>query len=125
MATGSNAAPADPIQHVVVLMLENQSFDRVLGCMKAINPDINGVDPAHPGASDDPDGGAAYQQQPGAARTVPHDLGHALDDVLRQMKNGCRGFVADYATKSPTSSRPERQGVMNYFALGELPVFHA
>jgi len=34
----------DPIKHVVVLMLENHSFDRLLGCMKKINSKIEGVD---------------------------------------------------------------------------------
>jgi phospholipase C len=121
----AQSAANDPIQHVVVFMLENQSFDRVLGCLKAVNPDIDGVDLAHPGESDDPAGGPVYQQQAGAARTVTNDLGHDLDDVLRQMENGCRGFVADYAKKYPNASRAERQQVMNYFALGDLPVFHA
>ena len=34
---------AHPIQHVVVLMLENRAFDHMLGWMKADNPDINGL----------------------------------------------------------------------------------
>ena len=36
----------DPIRHVVVLMLENNSFDRMLGCMKGLYPDLEGVDAA-------------------------------------------------------------------------------
>jgi phospholipase C len=121
----AQSAASDPIKHIVVLMLENQSFDRVLGCLKVVNPDIDGVDPNDPGQSDDPDGGDAYRQQPGATRTVTNDLGHDLDDVRRQMKNGCRGFVADYASKYPSSSRAVRQEVMNYFNFGDLPIFHA
>jgi phospholipase C len=31
----------DPIEHVVVLMLENQSFDRLVG----LTPGVNGVNP--------------------------------------------------------------------------------
>jgi len=31
---------ADPIEHVVVLMLENNSFDRMLGCMNAVYPSL-------------------------------------------------------------------------------------
>ncbi len=34
---------ADPINHVVVLMLENNSFDRMLGCMNAVYPNLDGV----------------------------------------------------------------------------------
>jgi phospholipase C len=37
----------DPIEHVVVLMLENHSFDQMLGCMKEVYPDLEGVDIAH------------------------------------------------------------------------------
>ncbi|KAL4302185.1 hypothetical protein GQ457_10G007050 [Hibiscus cannabinus] len=33
-----------PIKTVVVLVMENRSFDHMLGWMKKINPDINGVD---------------------------------------------------------------------------------
>jgi phospholipase C len=29
---------ADPIKQVVVLMLENHSFDQLLGCMKSVYP---------------------------------------------------------------------------------------
>ena len=36
---------ADAIKHLVVLMMENHSFDEVLGCMKQVNPTIDGVDP--------------------------------------------------------------------------------
>ena len=32
--------PTDPIKHVVVLMLENHSFDQMLGGLKAVIPDV-------------------------------------------------------------------------------------
>ncbi len=38
---------ADPIEHVVVLMLENHSFDQMLGCMKEVFPELEGVDIAN------------------------------------------------------------------------------
>ena len=31
---------SDPIKHVVVLMLENHSFDQMLGCMKEVYPEL-------------------------------------------------------------------------------------
>src|SRR5262245_28978525 len=34
----------DPIKHVIVLMLENRSFDQMLGCLTAIYPEMVGVD---------------------------------------------------------------------------------
>ena len=33
----------NPIQHVVILMLENRSFDHVLGFLKRLNPNIDGL----------------------------------------------------------------------------------
>ena len=35
-----------PIQHVVVLMMENNSFDRMLGCMAEVHSGLDGIDPA-------------------------------------------------------------------------------
>lgn len=32
-----------PIKHLVVLMLENRSFDHMLGFMKSLNPAIDGL----------------------------------------------------------------------------------
>ena len=33
----------DKLQHIVVLMMENRSFDHMLGSLKAVNPKIDGV----------------------------------------------------------------------------------
>ncbi|KAL9661354.1 hypothetical protein QQ045_026178 [Rhodiola kirilowii] len=35
---------ASPIKTIVVIVMENRSFDHMLGWMKSINPEINGVD---------------------------------------------------------------------------------
>ena len=43
--------PGDPIRHVIVLMMENRSFDHMLGALQAFNPDIDGVDPQKPGVN--------------------------------------------------------------------------
>jgi N-acetylmuramoyl-L-alanine amidase len=42
---------ADPIEHVVVLMLENRSFDHMLGGLRRVFSDLDGVDPTNPGFS--------------------------------------------------------------------------
>ena len=34
----------DKLKHIVVLMMENRSFDHMLGALKAIDPRIDGVD---------------------------------------------------------------------------------
>src|SRR5271169_3655273 len=33
----------DSLKHIVVLMMENRSFDHMLGSLKAVNPNIDGV----------------------------------------------------------------------------------
>src|SRR6476661_2973525 len=35
--------PMDPIKHVIWLMLENRSFDHMLGSMQQLYPDVDGV----------------------------------------------------------------------------------
>ena len=32
----------DQLKHIVVLMMENRSFDHMLGSLKAVNPAIDG-----------------------------------------------------------------------------------
>jgi len=38
MATG-----LDSLKHIVVLMMENRSFDHMLGSLTAVNPQIDGI----------------------------------------------------------------------------------
>lgn len=120
---------ADPIQHVVVLMLENNSFDRMLGCMKAIRPEMEGPNSpeANPFTNPDyPDSTRLFAQLPGAQLTVALDPGHDLDDVLRQVHQGdCKGFVSDFVQHSPQAPEAERYQIMDYFKLVDLPALHA
>ena len=116
----------DPIRHVVVLMLENNSFDRMLGCMKAVFPDLEGVDPnAEPSTNPDfPDASHLFGQLPDAGFTVAQDPPHDLDDALRQIHAGCSGFVSDFVQHCPTAPEDERYQIMAYFKKGDLPVLH-
>jgi phospholipase C len=118
---------ADPIKHVVVLMLENNSFDRMLGCMNAVFPTLEGVNTAHPFENPDyPDTTHLFAQLPNDLTAIANDPGHDLDDVLRQIgNNDCQGFVADFAQHCPQASPDERYQIMGYFPLNDLPVLHA
>jgi phospholipase C len=40
--------PGDPVKHVVLLMFENHSFDQMLGCLKEVYSELDGVDPKKP-----------------------------------------------------------------------------
>jgi phospholipase C len=118
---------ADPIEHVVVLMLENNSFDRMLGCMNAVYPGLEGVDPdpsRRPLIPDFPDANHLFAQLKDAAYGISADPGHELDDVLRQLHDGGTGFVADFAQHAPKAPDVDRYEIMAYFSLDSLPVLH-
>jgi len=68
-----------PIQNVVVLMMENHSFDNMCGYMMAMNPEIDGVDGTQYNYlnSSDPNS-AQYFVNPNAVYTPPFDPDHSL-----------------------------------------------
>ena len=118
----------DLIEHVVVLMFENNSFDRMLGCMKAVYPALEGVDRDSTLENPDfPDESHRFAQLQDAAYGVSTDPGHELDDVLRQIhidRDGFTGFVADFAQHAPKAPESDRYEIMAYFTLDSLPVLH-
>jgi phospholipase C len=114
-----------PISRVVVLMMENQSFDRILGCMKQRYPSLEGVDPDHANWNADyPVTTDTVLQLETRNRTITNDPGHDLDNVLRQIANQNQGFVADFAQKYPAAGHNEHQKIMGYYPYGFLPALH-
>jgi len=85
----ANVSPQDPIKHVVLLMLENRSFDHMLGSL----PNVNGVGMGH---SNTDSAGNVYTQAPTSTREIDPDPTHETKNVLRQIEGGNKGFVADY-----------------------------
>jgi phospholipase C len=77
--------PNANIKHIVVLMMENRSFDHLLGYLMTENVAIDGIADnlySNPGADGEPHrtvSGAAYQGQ------LILDPGHDVDDVYFQM----------------------------------------
>ena len=120
-------ALADKIRHVIVLMLENRSFDHVLGGLQGAIPGLDGVDPAKPGENVDAETGETYRQLPIAKDRVSHSfkVPHEYADVIRQLENGGEHFVDSFVENNPDSSADERKQVMAYFKNGDLPVTHA
>src|SRR5579885_2882878 len=114
----------DPIKHIVFLMMENRSFDQMLGALKAIYPGLEGVDPHNPHYNDDPEG-RRYFQIPTTERQMWVDPQHFCPNVARQMDGGSmKGFVRDFAIEHPDSTALERQFVMGYYPLDFLPATH-
>jgi len=119
----SGAAAADPIKHVIVLMLENRSFDQMLGSLQELYPNLDGIPPGQPPRTNQADG-TAFAQLPGAGYVAPADPDHDYEHVLFQVSNGNSGFVQDFVNCFPHSTTSDRQEVMKYHARGSLPALH-
>src|SRR5579871_1487440 len=96
------------LKHIVVLMMENRSFDHMLGGLKKKYPKINGLD----GNESNPDiHGNAVKVSPNAAYRgqLSHDPDHHFPGVDIQIFGGAapsprrvpnmQGFVKSYATQ--------------------------
>ena len=120
------------IKHVVVLMMENRSFDHMLGLMMDEIPGLRGVregewsnvddkGTAHPLTAD-----AAYQGQ--LRVDPPHDFwsvhqqifSHPGQPVPRPLQADMRGFAATYARAGGPPAN-----VMKCFSPERLPVLRA
>jgi phospholipase C len=109
------------IRHVVVLMLENRSFDHMLGAV----PGVNGVSANWTNS----DGQNTYAQtalswRDPLAREVKPDPKHETPNVLRQLADDNGGFVLDYARTYPDSTSAQRHKIMSYYPLGSLGPLH-
>jgi phospholipase C len=114
-----------PIDHVVVLMMENNCFDRMLGCMAEVHAGLDGVDPVNPRSNPDGPGGPLVFQAPTRTRNIDRDPLHYLPNSLAQLDGRTnQGFVADFVRNYPNSTQEERREVMGYYPRGFLPALH-
>ena len=96
----------DKLQHIVVLMMENRSFDNMLGSLKAVNPAIDGyIDGdsySNPDANNNPvkpQAKAAFQAQlqPDPDHHFPAvDLQIFGGDTSATRQPNMQGFVKSY-----------------------------
>ena len=117
----------DPIRHVVVLMLENRSFDHLLGGLASLVPGLDGVDPAAPGSNVDPITAEPIAQAPIAKPFVSKDfvVPHEFVDATAQIGDGrMADFVSSFVNAGTDADPDDRAQVMAYFADGTLPVLH-
>jgi phospholipase C len=116
-----------PIKHLIVVMLENRSFDHMLGALKAKNPNIDGLTGSE--TNPDPNGQqvkvqplAAFQGQlnPDPASHFPAvDLQIFGGNTQPDRPANMQGFVKSYSNqKSGTHSRV----IMYYFSPDKLPI---
>ena len=118
----------DQLKHIVVLMMENRSFDHMLGSLKAANPAIDGVTPD---LSNPDTNGNAVKPQPLAefqAQLQP-DPDHHFPAVDLQIFGGStdpnrvanmQGFVKSYFNQQRDVGHSQK--IMYYFAQKDLPV---
>ncbi|KAH9618231.1 hypothetical protein KSS87_016175 [Heliosperma pusillum] len=76
-----------PIKTVVVLVQENRSFDHMLGWMKELNPEIDGVarDPTFSNPFNTSDPNSARVNFGDASVFVDPDPGHSIQDIYEQI----------------------------------------
>lgn len=79
------AAPDPRIKHVVVVMMENRAFDHMVGFLKRVNPEINGLngDESNPRNASDPNSPVITVNDQGAY--VDPDPGHSIPDTTQQV----------------------------------------
>ena len=110
----------DPIKHVVVLMLENRSFDHMLGALTAVYPQLEGV----PQRQTLPRLNSGVPQLSNTAQILNPGPMHDYANVMRQTANDCSGFIDDYRASFDNTSQAQWAAVMGYYRLDFLPVLH-
>jgi hypothetical protein len=87
----------DKLKHIVVLMMENRSFDHMLGALKATDPRIDGID----GTQSNPDSTGVVR--PRRRSRLPSSRGNSIPTpTITFPASTCRSSTA---TRRPTASR--------------------
>ncbi|KAL2319415.1 hypothetical protein Fmac_028384 [Flemingia macrophylla] len=136
MASNSSSSP---IKTVVVLVQENRSFDHMLGWMKSLNPEINGVtgSESNPVSTSDPNSNQVNFSDKSVY--VEPDPGHSIQDIYEQifgqpwsqasaakkLPPTMQGFAQNAARQeiSKTSTITMTETVMNGFRPDLVPVY--
>jgi len=127
-----NAMPMPEIQHIVVLMLENRSFDHMVGYMQSPTYQINGIDsaspPTNPMSPQDP---TPVPATPDAPDVLSFDAGHAVPDTNLQLYFNVagppptgpmnKGFVYSYSQQQGVTPATAPL-IMKCFPPSQLPV---
>jgi phospholipase C len=104
----------EQIEHIFILMMENRSFDHMLGYLDLEGHPVMGIADARRAKYANLLNGKRYAPAPRTDPTVPVDPLHERTDIRRQMRFAAgdpmmTGFVADYSTVSPNDPYPVGQ----------------
>src|SRR3982074_3717884 len=113
----------DRIEHVVLLLMENHSFDQMMGSLDEIHHDLDGVRNAAAKTNDD-GRGHVFTPMATEERQMLRDPHHDHDSVMRQIADDNGGFVRAFTDVYPTSDMVDRQDVMGYYPLDFLTALH-
>jgi phospholipase C len=126
------SSPLDAIQNIVVLMMENRSFDQMLGYLHHSGvPEVNGLGGSGEEVNYDAQGTpyASYPFAPGeTAFRLPGGAVKALDPchgrtcVEEQLSEHNGGFVKNFI-KEKNPPQGKRKIVMGYYTAEQLPVY--
>jgi len=119
----------DDLKHIVVLMMENRSFDHLLGFAQSASWAIDGLSVARTN-TDSASGVVPVSNDANYAGDLTPDPGHATFDVLTQLYDDPKtpvtqapsmtGFVRSYEGKTGNPSDAHR--IMKCFSADKLPV---
>jgi phospholipase C len=109
MSEGAAQTGADAIRHVVVLMLENHSFDQMPGCFTEVYPDLDGIDPAARRENRDSEG-RSYPQAETIERIMFLDPHHEVEHV--KFSSRITTAASSKILKAPSAAAVQRHAAM-------------
>jgi phospholipase C len=128
-----------PIQHLVVLMMENRSFDCMLGLLYPTSPQFDGLTGTETNVWHKPDGSTQTIQvwndptidarsvcipnpDPGELFTDIHMQIHGVSNIPGPNGPTMSGFVDNYMRQPASTPTPDPFAVMHYFTPRQVPV---
>jgi phospholipase C len=123
----------DRVEHIVVLMMENRSYDHMLGylSLQGRRPELDGLQAGMANAYHD--GSGKFPQYDGLSfgvheltdtrMTKAQDPPHGGSSVDLQLKDNSGGFVQTYMDERGGPSEVHPADVMGYHSDAQLPVY--
>ncbi len=123
------------VDHIVVLMMENRSFDHMLGYLRldGVRPEVDGL---RYGMGNEDEEGRFYEVEPIGGRLLHEkvlDPGHDHRDTAEQLSDSNGGFVRNYAKVLERNKRSypdyppdlafDVSSVLGYQTAADVPVY--
>jgi phospholipase C len=127
LLASANAKANTPIEHVVVLMLENRAFDHMLGYLTNVNPEIRGCTPetcSNPVDPSDPNSprvpltyDAVYQ-----IASPCHEIHCVTEQIYASTAASNEGFISNF--QAVVSNDTYARTVMDSFHPSHVPAIY-